>query len=45
MDCERGELRLEFEVPERAVAPGQLVALYDEAGEEVIAAATIRAAI
>ncbi|MGH7707830.1 MAG: tRNA 2-thiouridine(34) synthase MnmA [Vulcanimicrobiaceae bacterium] len=45
IDCERGELRLEFKVPERAVAPGQLVALYDEAGEEVLAAATIRAAI
>jgi len=34
-------LRLDFEEPERAVAPGQLVALYDPAGSEVLGAATI----
>ena len=38
----RAELRLEFEQPERAIAPGQLVALYDESGE-VLGGATIRA--
>jgi tRNA-specific 2-thiouridylase len=37
-------LRLRFTSPERAVAPGQLVALYDEAGSEVLAGATILAA-
>jgi tRNA U34 2-thiouridine synthase MnmA/TrmU len=37
------ELRLRFESPERAVAPGQLVALYDTGSDEVLAAATIRA--
>jgi tRNA-specific 2-thiouridylase len=35
-------LRLEFETPVRAVSPGQLVALFDLGGEEVIGAATIR---
>ena len=34
-------LTLDFEKPERAVAPGQLVALYDEARDEVLAGATI----
>jgi tRNA-specific 2-thiouridylase len=34
-------LRLTFESPERAIAPGQLVALYDERSDEVLAAATI----
>jgi len=34
-------LRLDFEEPERAVAPGQLVALYDAVGSEVLGAATI----
>jgi tRNA-specific 2-thiouridylase len=34
-------LRLTFESPERAVAPGQLVALYDARSDEVLAAATI----
>lgn len=34
-------LRLTFEGPERAIAPGQLVALYDERSDEVLAAATI----
>jgi tRNA-specific 2-thiouridylase len=38
------DLRLRFEAPERAVAPGQLVALYDEREDEVLGAATIRAA-
>lgn len=41
-DRERDELHLRFEAPERAVAPGQLVALYDEHTNEVLAAATIR---
>jgi tRNA-specific 2-thiouridylase len=36
-----GSLHLEFEAPERAVAPGQLVALYEAAGSEVLGAATI----
>ncbi len=34
-------LRLRFEGPERAIAPGQLVALYAEHSDEVLAAATI----
>jgi tRNA-specific 2-thiouridylase len=34
-------LRLDFEAPERAVAPGQLVALYDANENEVLGAATI----
>lgn len=39
----RGErLELEFEKPLRAVSPGQLVAMFDESGEEVLGAATIR---
>ena len=37
-----GTLHVAFERPERAVAPGQLVALYDESTDEVLAAATIR---
>ncbi len=37
-----GTIRLRFEGPERAVAPGQLVAIYDTRGEEVLGAATIR---
>jgi len=37
-------LRLEFESPERAVAPGQLVALYSSESDEVLGAATIDAA-
>jgi len=36
-----GRLRLAFEAPERAIAPGQLVALYDLESDEVLAAATI----
>jgi tRNA-uridine 2-sulfurtransferase len=37
-------LELRFDRPVRAVAPGQLVALFDLDGEEVLGAATIRAA-
>jgi len=40
-----GELFLAFETPERAIAPGQLVALYDESSDEVLGAATIREAL
>ncbi len=40
-----GTIRLDFEQPERAIAPGQLVALYDEDGGEVLGAATIREAL
>lgn len=41
----RGDaLELEFEEPLRAVSPGQLVALFDRNGEEVLGAATIREA-
>ena len=39
-----GTLRLTFAEPQRAIAPGQLVALLDAAGEEVLGAATIREA-
>jgi tRNA U34 2-thiouridine synthase MnmA/TrmU len=39
-----GTLRLTFETPQRAVTPGQLVALYALDGEEVIGSATIREA-
>ena len=39
-----GMLRVRFAEPQRAVTPGQLVALFDEDGDEVIAAATIREA-
>jgi tRNA-specific 2-thiouridylase len=34
-------LRLDFDAPHRAVTPGQLVALFDGAGREVLGAATI----
>ena len=37
-------LALEFDQPQRAVTPGQLVAIYDLAGDEVIGAATIDSA-
>ncbi len=37
-------LRLRFEQPHQPVTPGQLVALFDLAGAEVLGAATIRAA-
>jgi tRNA-specific 2-thiouridylase len=39
---EDGTLRLRFATPHRPVTPGQLVALLDPAGDEVLAAATIR---
>jgi len=38
---EDGRLQLRFDEPQRAITPGQLVALYAEDGEEVIGAATI----
>lgn len=37
-----GSLSIRFEQPVRAITPGQLVALFDPAGEEVLGAATIR---
>jgi tRNA-specific 2-thiouridylase len=37
-------LELRFERPLRAVSPGQLVALFDREGDEVLGAATIRSA-
>jgi tRNA-uridine 2-sulfurtransferase len=40
-----GSLALRFERPQRAVAPGQLVALFDPDGDEVLGAATIRTAV
>jgi tRNA-specific 2-thiouridylase len=44
-DAASGELRLDFAAPERAVAPGQLVALYALDRDEVLGAATIREAL
>jgi tRNA-uridine 2-sulfurtransferase len=41
-DSRRGELTLAFETPERAIAPGQLVALYAAGSDEVLASATIQ---
>ncbi|HEY1654338.1 MAG TPA: tRNA 2-thiouridine(34) synthase MnmA [Candidatus Tumulicola sp.] len=38
-----GTLELLFDDPQRAVTPGQLVALFDSDGDEVLGAATIRA--
>ena len=38
-------VRLQFDEPQRAVAPGQLVALYATDGQEVVGAATIREAL
>ncbi|HEY8297097.1 MAG TPA: tRNA 2-thiouridine(34) synthase MnmA [Candidatus Baltobacteraceae bacterium] len=38
-------LSIQFDEPQRAVAPGQLVALFDERGEEVLGAATIVTAL
>ena len=38
------ELELKFERPLKAVSPGQLVALFDDDGEEVLGAATIQSA-
>ena len=43
-DAGKDELRLRFELPERAVAPGQLLALYDTVTSEVLGSATIAAA-
>ena len=37
-----GTLRVRFDAMERAVTPGQLVALFDLGGDEVLGAATIR---
>jgi tRNA-specific 2-thiouridylase len=39
------ELRLQFERPQRAVSPGQLVALFDAQTDEVLGAATIAEAV
>jgi tRNA-specific 2-thiouridylase len=39
-----GTLALRFDEPQRAVAPGQLVAMFDLDGNEVLGAATIRSA-
>lgn len=39
-----GSLELTFEQGQRAITPGQLVAFFDPAGEEVLGAATIREA-
>lgn len=44
IDTATGELHIRFERPERAVAPGQLVALYDLDEDEVLGAGTIRTA-
>jgi tRNA-specific 2-thiouridylase len=43
IDTAAREVELHFERPERAIAPGQLVALYDERSDEVLGSATIRA--
>jgi tRNA-specific 2-thiouridylase len=40
-----GTLLLQFEKPQRAIAPGQLVALIDPQTEEVLAGATIRSSL
>ena len=40
-----GKLELRFTLPQRAVSPGQLVALFDESGDEVLGAATIQRAL
>jgi len=39
-----GTLEVRFLAPQRAVSPGQLVALFEEGGDEVLGGATIRAA-
>jgi tRNA-specific 2-thiouridylase len=44
LDPDGTSLHLRFEQPERAIAPGQLVALFDERDDEVLGAATIRSA-
>lgn len=43
-DETKGELHLRFEHPERAVAPGQIVGIYDIENDEVLAGATIQRA-
>jgi tRNA-uridine 2-sulfurtransferase len=40
--CDDGELILRFDEAQRAIAPGQLVALLDPENDEVLGAATIR---
>ena len=40
-----GTLELQFDEPQRAVSPGQLVAMFDPQSEEVLGAATIREAV
>ncbi len=40
-----GTFEVRFASPQRAVSPGQLVALFDEGGEEALGAGTIREAI
>jgi tRNA-specific 2-thiouridylase len=40
-----GGLTLHFDMPQRAVAPGQLVAIFDPSGNEVLGAATIERAL
>ncbi|HEY1429508.1 MAG TPA: tRNA 2-thiouridine(34) synthase MnmA [Candidatus Tumulicola sp.] len=42
---EDGTLHLRFERPQRAITPGQLAAMFDEDGFEVLGAATIRRAV
>ncbi len=44
VDAAAGVLRVRFERGERAVAPGQLIALYGREGDEVLGAATIASA-
>ena len=44
LEDEGQELLLRFDTPERAVAPGQLVALYDSVTDETLGGATIDAA-
>jgi tRNA-uridine 2-sulfurtransferase len=41
IDATSGNLELRFERPERAIAPGQLVALYDIDSDEVLGSASI----
>jgi len=43
-DAATGDLHVAFAAPERAVAPGQAVALYDRLSGEVLGGATIRSA-
>jgi len=45
VDVRTGDLHLHFDGLERAIAPGQLVALYDSVCDEVLGAATIREAL